>query len=87
MSKGFCRDARTANYHQPILLLILNRHCAISYIVPTLRVVAAIAVRGYMALSHSPKQNWIPASLPLADYDRLLPDLELMNVPVGEGIL
>jgi CRP-like cAMP-binding protein len=39
-----------------------------------------------MTLSHSPKQNRILASLPLADYDRLLPDLELVNIPVGEGI-
>lgn len=39
-----------------------------------------------MTLSHSPKQNRILAVLPPADYARLLPDLELVNIPVGEGI-
>lgn len=39
-----------------------------------------------MRLSHSPKQNRILASLPLVDYHRLLPDLELVNISVGEGI-
>ncbi|MBA2660282.1 MAG: Crp/Fnr family transcriptional regulator [Nitrosospira sp.] len=39
-----------------------------------------------MTLSHSPKQNRILAALPAADYARLLPDLELVNIPVGEGI-
>lgn len=39
-----------------------------------------------MTLSHSPNQNRILAGLPPADYARLLPDLELVSVPVGEGI-
>lgn len=39
-----------------------------------------------MIRSHSPKQIRILARLPLADYDHLLPDLELVNIPVGEGI-
>jgi CRP-like cAMP-binding protein len=39
-----------------------------------------------MITSHSPKQNRILAALPPADYARLLPDLELVNLPVGEGV-
>lgn len=39
-----------------------------------------------MTLSHSPKQNRILAVLPPADYSRLLANLELVNIPVGEGI-
>ena len=39
-----------------------------------------------MTLSHSPNQNRILVGLPPADYARLLPDLELVSVPVGEGI-
>jgi hypothetical protein len=39
-----------------------------------------------MITSHSPKQNRILAVLPLADYARLLPNLELVNIPVGEGV-
>ena len=39
-----------------------------------------------MAPSHSPKQNRILVALPPADYARLLPHLELVCVPVGEGI-
>ena len=39
-----------------------------------------------MILSHSPNQNRILVGLPPADYARLLPDLELVSVPVGEGI-
>ena len=32
---------------------------------------------------HDPKQNHILAALPAADYARLLPDLELINMPLG----
>lgn len=39
-----------------------------------------------MTLSHSPKQNRILGHLPQADYARLLPDLELISIPIGEGI-
>jgi CRP-like cAMP-binding protein len=39
-----------------------------------------------MAPSHSPKQNRILAALPPADYARLLPHLELVCIPSGEGI-
>ena len=39
-----------------------------------------------MALAHSPKQNRILAALPPTDYARLLPDLDLVNLLVGEGI-
>ena len=39
-----------------------------------------------MITSHSPKQNRILAVLPPADYARLLPDLELVSIPIGEGI-
>jgi hypothetical protein len=39
-----------------------------------------------MTLSHRPNQNRILAGLPPADYVRLLLDLELVSVPVGEGI-
>lgn len=44
------------------------------------------AFRGYMTLSHSPKQNRILAGLPPAAYARLLPDLDLVSLPVGEGV-
>jgi len=36
-----------------------------------------------MALPHTPKQNHILAALPDADYARLLPDLELIPMPLG----
>jgi CRP-like cAMP-binding protein len=39
-----------------------------------------------MDTSHSPKQNHILGVLPPSDYARLLPDLELVNLPVGKGI-
>jgi CRP-like cAMP-binding protein len=39
-----------------------------------------------MITSHSPKQNRILAVLPPAEYARLFPDLELVNVSTGEGI-
>jgi len=39
-----------------------------------------------MELPHSPKQNHILASLPAADYARLLPDLELVPMPLGWAV-
>ena len=36
-----------------------------------------------MASPHSPKQHHILASLPAEDYTRLLPDLELIPMPLG----
>ena len=35
---------------------------------------------------HSPKQNHLLAALPLADYTRLLPDLELIPMPLGWAV-
>src|SRR5579862_259398 len=35
---------------------------------------------------HSPKHNHILAALPAADYQRLLPDLELTAMPLGWAI-
>src|ERR1700690_3642676 len=36
-----------------------------------------------MVSPHSPKQNHLLAALPEADYARLLPDLELITMPLG----
>ena len=36
-----------------------------------------------MASLHSPKENQLLASLPAADYERLLPELELVPMPLG----
>lgn len=36
-----------------------------------------------MSLSHSPKQNLLLAALPEIDYNRLLPNLELIPMPLG----
>ena len=36
-----------------------------------------------MSSAHSPKQNHVLAALPVADYARLLPDLELVQMPLG----
>ena len=36
-----------------------------------------------MASPYSPKQNHLLAALPAADYARLLPDLELVSMPLG----
>jgi CRP-like cAMP-binding protein len=35
------------------------------------------------AASHSPRQNHLLAALPLEDYERLLPDLESISLPLG----
>jgi hypothetical protein len=35
---------------------------------------------------HSPKQNHLFAALPAADYERLLPDLELVPLPLGWAV-
>jgi CRP-like cAMP-binding protein len=35
---------------------------------------------------HSPKQNHLLAALPAADYERLLPDLELIPLPLGWAV-
>ena len=39
-----------------------------------------------MSLSHTPKQNHLLAALPAADYARLLPDLELIPMPLGWAV-
>ena len=39
-----------------------------------------------MSSLHSPKQNHILAALPAEDYARLLPDLELVPVPLGWAV-
>lgn len=39
-----------------------------------------------MPTPHSPKQNHILAALPAADYARLLPDLELIPMPLGWAV-
>ena len=39
-----------------------------------------------MASPHSPKQNHILAALPAEDYARLLPDLELVPMPLGWAV-
>jgi len=39
-----------------------------------------------MAPPHSPKQNHLLAALPKADYARLLPDLELIPMPLGWAV-
>ncbi|MDP2240649.1 MAG: Crp/Fnr family transcriptional regulator [Burkholderiales bacterium] len=39
-----------------------------------------------MSSPHSPQQNHILAALPAADYVRLLPDLELMPMPLGRVV-
>jgi CRP-like cAMP-binding protein len=39
-----------------------------------------------MESPHSPKQNHLLASLPAADYARLLPDLELVPMPLGWAV-
>ena len=36
--------------------------------------------------SHSPKQNHLLAALPVEDYARLLPDLDLVPMPLGEAL-
>ena len=36
-----------------------------------------------MPASHNPKQNQLLATLPAADYERLLPHLELVTLPLG----
>ncbi len=35
---------------------------------------------------HIPKQNYLLAALPAADYERLLPDLELIPMPLGWAV-
>jgi CRP-like cAMP-binding protein len=35
---------------------------------------------------HSPRQNHLLAALPVADYERMLPDLELMPMPLGWAV-
>ena len=39
-----------------------------------------------MPSPHSPKQNHLLAALPSADYARLLPDLELVSMPLGWAV-
>jgi CRP-like cAMP-binding protein len=39
-----------------------------------------------MPSSHSPKQNHLLEALPAADYERLLPDLELIAMPLGWAV-
>ena len=39
-----------------------------------------------MASPHSPKENHLLASLPAADYERLLPELEIVPLPLGWAV-
>jgi hypothetical protein len=39
-----------------------------------------------MSSPHSPKQNHLLAALPAEDYERLLPDLELVPLPLGWAV-
>jgi CRP-like cAMP-binding protein len=39
-----------------------------------------------MAAAHSPKQNHLLAALPAAEIDRLLPELELVSLPLGRAL-
>ena len=39
-----------------------------------------------MSTAHNPKQNHLLAALPAADYDRLLPPLELVPFPLGWAV-
>ena len=39
-----------------------------------------------MSSSNSPKQNHLLAALPAEDYARLLPDLDLVSMPLGEAL-
>src|SRR5450759_2921317 len=39
-----------------------------------------------MSSPHTPKQNHLLDALPTADYARLLPDLELIPMPVGWAV-
>ena len=52
---------------------------AIDYHIGTRRRVAF----GQLPVCHSPRQNRLLAALPDADYERLLPHLELMSLPSG----
>src|SRR2546430_3836023 len=36
--------------------------------------------------THAPTQNYLLAALPAADYQRLLPDLELVSLPLGMAV-
>jgi CRP-like cAMP-binding protein len=39
-----------------------------------------------MSMAHTPKQNHLLATLPTEDYERLLPHLELVSLPLGWAI-
>src|SRR5450759_4978517 len=39
--------------------------------------------KGAVSAQHMPRQNHLLAALPLEDYERLLPDLEPVNLPLG----
>jgi hypothetical protein len=39
-----------------------------------------------MPSPHSPKQNHLLDALPATDYERLLPDLELIPMPLGWAV-
>jgi CRP-like cAMP-binding protein len=39
-----------------------------------------------MSTSHTPRQNHLLAALPAADYEHLLPDLELVPLPLGWAV-
>jgi len=43
-------------------------------------------VTAAMSSPHAPKQNHLLAALPAADYARLLPDLELVRMPLGQAL-
>ncbi len=44
---------------------------------------APVGTRGAAALQQAPKQNRLLAALPLKDYERLLPHLEPVSLPLG----
>jgi hypothetical protein len=39
-----------------------------------------------VSAQHAPRQNQLLAALPLADYERLVPDLELVPLPMARSI-
>lgn len=39
-----------------------------------------------LSVSYTPKQNYLLAALPSSDYERLLPALELLHLPLGFGV-
>ena len=59
---------------------MLGRHSFAPY--PETRFASTDRKRAVSAL-HTPRQNHLLAALPLEDYERLLPDLESVPLPLG----